>query len=198
MRAKWLPALILAGLTIAYAGQQPKSQSNPATSADGVFLGRSGKPMAGARLILCEARTDVAKIRILAGVPTATVDPQGRFTLKNFEPGRWTLIYLPAGYRAAIPNEIDYSALDAVDKNPLPLLVRVELGKDKPYEARRWTSQFTLLKGHTFWSLGANMKIWNATVRRGPQGPFMELRRGRLWLENFEDKCQVKFDAWSY
>jgi hypothetical protein len=42
------------------------------------------------------------------------------------------------------------------------------------------------------------MKIWNATVRRGPQGPFLELRRGRLWLQNFEDKSEIKFDAWSF
>ena len=154
--------------------------------------------MAGARLILCEAREDLAKLRVLANVPTTTTDQQGHFTVRGFEPGRWTIIYLPTGVQAAIPNEIDFSALEAVDRSPLPLLVRVELGKDKPYEARPWSSQFTLLKGHTFWSLGAKMMIWNATVRRGSQGPFLELRRGAIWLANFEDKCQIKFDAWSF
>ncbi|MBS1855927.1 MAG: carboxypeptidase regulatory-like domain-containing protein [Acidobacteria bacterium] len=198
MRAKWLHPLILVTVALCFAGQQPKPPSNPATSASGVFLGRSGKPMAGARLILCEAREDLARIRILANVPTATTDQQGQFTIRGFEPGRWTIIYLPAGFRAAIPNEIDFSALEAVDRCPFPLLVRVELGKDTPYEARPWSSQFTLLKGHTFWSLGAQMKVWNATVRRGPQGPFLELRRGRVWLTDFEDKRQVRFESWSY
>jgi hypothetical protein len=154
--------------------------------------------MAGARLILCEAREDIPRIRVLADVPTATTDQQGQFTIRGFEPGKRTLIYLPAGYNAAIPNEIDLSVLEAVDRSILPLMVRVELGKDTPYEARPWTSQFTLLKGHTFWSMGAQMKIWNATVRRGPRGPFLELRRGDIWRANFEDKGQVKFDAWSY
>lgn len=198
MGVRWLDTLLLATVTVCFAGQPPKPQTKPATSAGGVFLGKSGKPMAGARLILCEAREDLARIRILANVPTAATDPQGKFTISGFEPGRLTLIYLPAGFRAAIPNEIDIAPLEAVDRCPFPLLVRVELGKDTPYDARPWSSQFTLLKGHTFWSLGAQMKVWNATVRRGSQGPFLELRRGRIWLADFEDKSQVKFEAWSY
>jgi len=193
MRAKWLFPLMLASVVVCFPGGQPK----PATTANGVFLGKSGKPMAGARLILCQALEDQGKIRLL-DVPTVTADQAGKFTLRGFNPGRWTLVYLPAGFNAAVPNEIDISALEAVDKSLLPLLVRVELGTDKPYPARPWSKQFTLLPGHTFWSMGQNMKVWNATVRRGAQGPFLELRRGAIWLQNFEDKCQVKFEAWGF
>ncbi len=198
MKAKCLPILVLATATVCFPGQGPQSQKKPDTAASGVFLGKSGKAMAGARLILCEAIVDQGKIRLLPNVPTATADQQGRFTFRGFAPGRRTIIYLPAGVNAAIPNEIDISALEAVDKSTLPLLVRVELGTDKPYEARPWTRQFTLLKGHTFWSMGAQMKIWNATVRCGARGPYLELRRGIVWLEDFADKSQIKVEAWSF
>ena len=197
MRAKWLHTLVLATATVCFAGDQPKPPM-PATTASGVFLGKSGKPMAGARLILCEALEDQGKIRLLPDVPTATTDQAGRFTMKGFKSGRYTIIYLPAGANAAIPNEIDLSPLEAVDKSPVPLLNRVEIGTDKPYDAKPWTKQFTLMKGHTFWSMGQNMKIWNATVRRGPSGPFLELRKGAIWLQNFDDKAQIKLEAWSY
>ena len=198
MKAKWLHKLVLVTATVCFASDQPKSPPKLATTASGVFLGKSGKPMAGARLILCEALEDQGKIRLLPNVPTATADQAGRFTLKGFKPGRYTVIYLPTGVNAAIPNEIDLSPLEAVDKNPLPLLNRVELGRDKPNEPKPWSRQFTLMKGHTFWATGQYMKIWNATVRRGPQGPFLELRRGVIWLQDFEDKGQIKLEAWSY
>jgi hypothetical protein len=198
MRATWLCTLVFAAAVVSFPAEQPKSQTKPGTTAGGVFLGRSGKPMAGARLILCEGLEDQGKIRLLPNVPTVTTDKTGRFALRGFAPGRWTIIYLPAGVDVAMPNEIDVSALEAVDKSILPLLVKVELGKDKPYEPRPWSKQFTLLKGHTLWSMGAQMKIWNATARRGQQGPYLELRRGRIWLQNFDDKCEVKFDAWSF
>lgn len=194
MLARRLSILVLTSATVCFSGDQPKLP----TTATGVFLGRSGRPMAGARLILCEAREDQAKIRLVPNVPTVTTDASGRFTLRSFSPGRYTLIYLPAGANAAVPNEIDVSPLEAVDKSILPLMVRVELGTDTPYQPRPWTRQFTLLKGHTFWSMGQQMKIWNATVRRGTQGPFLELRRGAIWLSNVADKAQIKMDAWSY
>jgi hypothetical protein len=198
MRAKWLHAVVLVAVGLGFAVEQPKSQPKLATTASGVFLGKSGKPMAGARLILCEAVVDQAKIRLLPNVPTATADKLGRFAFRGFDPGRWTIIYLPAGTEVALPKEIDISPLDAVAKSILPLLVREELGKDKPYEPRPWSKQFTLLKGHTFWSMGAQMKVWNATVRRGTQGPFLEFRRGTIWLQDIADKSEIKFDAWSF
>jgi hypothetical protein len=198
MRAQWLRTLVLVTATASFAGDQPKPPSKPATTASGVFLGKSGKHMAGARLILCEVLEDKGKVKPLPNVPATTADKTGAFTLRGFDPGRYTIIYLPAGSVAAIPNEIDLTAIEATDKSPMPLMGRIELGTDKPYEPRMWGKQFTLLKGHTFWSTGQYMKIWNATVRRGPQGPFLELRRGRVWLQDFADKSQVKLEAWSY
>jgi hypothetical protein len=197
MRAKWLHALVLATLTVCLPGLQLKSQTK-STTASGTFLGRSGKPMAGARLILADAPYDGGKVKILPDVPTVTTDQAGKFTFRGFSPGSWTVIYLPAGVEAAISNEIDISALEAMDTNPLPLLVKVELGTSKPAEPRTWTKQFTLLKGHTFWSLGKQMRIWNATARRNPQGPFFEIRRGRILTQPFDDKAQIKLDAWSF
>ncbi|MGA2268595.1 MAG: carboxypeptidase-like regulatory domain-containing protein [Bryobacteraceae bacterium] len=197
MRLKWLHTLVLLAVAGCLAGQQPKSQPKPATTANGVFLGKSGNPMAGARLILCQAIEDQGKIKLLSNVPTATADSQGRFTFRGFTPGRWTIIYLPAGVDVAISNEIDISALEAVDKSITPLLVRAELGTGKPYDPRPW-GPFTLMKGHTFWSMGAQMKVWNASVRRGQRGPFLELRRGAVWLQNFDDKSEIKFEAWSF
>jgi hypothetical protein len=198
MRAKWLHILVLATATVCIAGDQPKPPSNPATVASGVFLGKGGKAMAGARLTLCEVFEDRGMVRPVPNVPAATTDKTGQFTLRGFNPGRYTIIYLPAGSAAAIPNEIDLSALEASDKSTMPLMGRVELGTDKPNEPRMWGKQFTLLKGHTFWSTGERMKIWNATARRGYQGPYLELRRGRLWLQDFADKSQIKLEAWGY
>ena len=88
MRPKWLYTLVLLAASGCLLGQQPKSQPKPGTAASGVFLGKSGKPMAGARLILCHALEDQAKIRLLPNVPTATADAQGRFSFRGFDPGR--------------------------------------------------------------------------------------------------------------
>jgi len=201
MRPKWWHALILLAIAGSLPGQQPKSQPKPSTSAGGVFLGKSGKPMAGARLILCEVLEDRdsfrGKARLLANVPIATADKTGRFDFRGFAPGRYTILYLPVGVSAAVPNEIVVSPLEAIDKSIAPLLRNYELGTNKPYEARPW-GPFTLLKGHTFWSTGPQMKIWNATARRGQQGPFLEIRRGILWLGQMADKTEIKFDAWSF
>ena len=198
MGAKWLHTLVLATATVCLLGKDPIAQPKPATTASGVFLGKSGTPMAGARVILCEALEDRGLIKLLPNVPTATTDAAGRFTLRSFDPGRYTMIYLPAGVNAAIPNEIDLSALEAADKSPLPLMNRVELLADKPNESRPWSRQCTLMPGHSFWAMGQYRKVWNATVRRGPQGPFLELRRGAIWLQNVNDKSEVKLEGWSY
>jgi hypothetical protein len=197
MRAKSLNTLVLVAVGVFFAVHQPELHSKLGTTASGVFLGKSGKPMAGARLILCEAIEDRGKIRLLPNVPTAIADKLGRFVFRGFETGRWTIVYLPAGIEAALPKEIDTSPLEAVDRSILPLMVKVELGTEKPYEPRPWGT-FTLLKGHTFWSMGAQMKIWNATARRGQQGPFLEVRRGAIWLQNFDDHSEIKFEAWSF
>jgi len=198
MRPKWLHTLVLLAVVGCLLGQQPKSQSKPVTTASGMFLGKSGKPMAGGRLILCELLEEQGKIRLLPNVPTATADNTGRFGFHGFASGgMYTIIYLPAGIDVAIPNEVNISALDAVDKSLAPLLIRTELGADQAYKPRPW-GPFTLLQGHTFWSMGAQMKIWNATVRRGQQGPFLEVRHGVIWRKDLQDKCEIKFDAWSF
>ncbi len=201
MAPKWWHTLILLALAGYLPGQQPKSQSSPGTTASGVFLGRSGKPMAGARLILCDIVEDAdsfrGKARLLSNVPIATADKTGRFEFRGFAPGRYTIVYLPAGINAAIPNEITISPLEAVDKSITPLLRKFELGTSTQYPPRQWGS-FTLLKGHTLYSMGAQMKVWNATARYGQQGPFLEVRRNIVWLQQLADKSEIKYDAWSY
>ncbi len=153
--------------------------------------------MAGARLILCAVVDDQDKIKLLPDVPTATADQTGRFAFQGFTPGAYTIIYLPAKANVAVANEIDLAALRAVDKSIAPLLIKMELGADQAFKPRPW-GQFTLMQGHTFWSTGEHMKVWNATLRRGQQGPYLEVRRGRIWRNDFADKAQIKFDAWSY
>lgn len=199
MRPKWGHALILLAIAGCLPGQQPKSQPKPTTTAGGVFLGKSGKPMAGARLILCSVVEDHGSFRgkviLLPNVPTATADKTGRFEFRGFAPGGHTILYLPAGVDIAAPNEIGVWPLNAFDKSVAPLLRKFEVG---PINTARAWGQFTLLKGHTFWSLGEQMKIHNATVRRGQQGPFLEIRRGLLWMQEIADKTEIKFEAWSF
>jgi len=201
MRSTCLHTLVLMAVAGCLLGQQPKSQlksqPKPGTTAGGLFLGKSGKPMAGARLILSAVDDDQDKIKLLPDVPTATADPTGRFAFQGFAPGAYTIIYMPAKTNAAIANEIDISALRAVDKSIAPLMIKMELGADQAFKARPW-GQFTLLQGHTFWSTGEKMRVWNATMRRGQQGPYLEVRRGRIWRMDFADKAAIKFDAWSY
>ena len=48
MSLTWFRPLLLAALAALPADSQPKSQPKPGASASGVFVGRSGKPMAKA------------------------------------------------------------------------------------------------------------------------------------------------------
>ena len=77
--------------------------------------------------------------------------------------------------------------------------VRVD-GAEAGTERTWWSqwAQFTLMKGHTLYSIGQQMRLWNATARRGPQGPFFEVRRGLVWMQELADKTEIKFTAWSY
>ncbi len=113
-------------------------------------------------------------------------DEQGRFQLKGFTPGSYAIVYQPAGASPVIPIDTYIKPLLAVDKSIAPLLRNMELGKLEPFADRAWGRDLTLLKGHTFWSEGEFMKIWNATVRRGQQGPYMEVRRGALRVDRLE------------
>ncbi len=170
--------------------------------ADGVFLGRSGKPMAKAKVFLGEVTADedfpYAVLRLPERLPSAVTDDQGRFQFKNFPPGRYTIVYQPAGAAGILPVQVNIRALSATDQNIAPGLRGIELGKADPFADRLWTKAFTLLKGHTLMTQGDAMKVWNATVRRNPGGPFLEIRRGVLWIQQLGDKSQIKLDAWSY
>jgi hypothetical protein len=170
--------------------------------ADGVFLGRSGKPMANARLVLGEVVGDqevtYARVKLVGNVSTAVADREGRFQFKGFTPDTYTIVYQPSGVSDVLPIQINIKPFLAADKSITPLLRGVELGKNEPYAARAWGRRFTLLKGHTFYSQGPIMKIWNATVRQGRGGPYMEIRRGVLWTDRFEDGSEIKLEAWSY
>ncbi len=184
------------------AGGQPKPQPKSGAMAGGVFVGRSGKPMVKARLFLGEILGDqevtYAKIKLLGALPAATCDDQGKFQFKGFPPGEYTIVYQPAGATAVVPTEINIKPFLAVTRSIVPEMSGLELGKNEPYPERVWGGVFTLLKGHTFRSEGPNMKIWNATVRRGPQGPHMEIRRGVIWLHRLGDNSQINVEAWSY
>jgi hypothetical protein len=198
-----LPVLLAAMLS-SLAGQQPKSQPKPAAvTAAGVFTGRSGKPMAKARLVLGEVAADgqwrYALIKRVKNVGAAVADEKGRFQFKGVTPGTYTVLYQPTGASMILPVQISIRGLSAEDKSILPLMRDVEIGKSYgPLAERAWGQTFTLLKGHTFWSLGANMKIWNATVRWRQQGPYVEVRKGVIWQERFDEKTEIKLEAWSH
>ncbi len=192
-----LTAVILSTL----AGQQP--QGTVPVTVSGAFMGRSGKPMAKARLILGAVESDAdfqyARVKLVAKVPDAIVNEKGQFQFRGVPPGTYTILNSPTGAALVLPNLISIRALSAEDRSILPMMRGVEVGKSyEPLAERAWGQAFTLLKGHTFWSMGANMKIWNATARWRQQGPYMEVRKGIIWLERFDDKSQIKLDAWSY
>jgi hypothetical protein len=195
-------SVLLAFAVSACAGQPAKSQAKAGATASGVFMGRSGKPMAKATLILGEVTGDqdvsYAKIKVLGRLSSAAADDQGRFQFKGIPPGMYAILYYPGAAPALLPVEINIKAFVAVTKSIAPLLVRFELGKTEPFAERVWGREFTLLKGHTFFSEGEYMKIWNATIRRNPGGPYMEIRRGSIWIEQLSDKSQIKFEAWSF
>jgi hypothetical protein len=215
MRVTRIAVLVAAGVSLC-AAQPPKAQpakpQAPAAKpqppvkadavADGVFVGRSGKPMARAKVFLGEVAGDEdythAVVKLPDRLPSAVTDEQGRFQFKNFPPGRYTIVYQPAGAGGLLPVQISIRALSAVDRSIAPGLKGIEMGKTSPFDDRAWTKTFTLLKGHTMMTEGENMKVWNATVRRNPGGPHLEVRRGVIWLQQIGDKSQIKLDAWSY
>lgn len=181
---------------------KPQPQVTAQAVADGVFVGRSGKPMAKAKVFLGEVSGDedfpYAVLRLPERLPSAVTDDQGRFQFRNFPPGRYTIVYQPAGAAGILPVKISIRALSATDQSIAPGLRGIELGKTDPFPDRLWTKAFTLLKGHTLMTQGDAMKVWNATVRRNPGGPYLEIRRGQIWLQQLGDKSQIKLEAWSY
>ena len=173
------------------------------TTISGVFVGHSGKPMANTCVILAEVAGDrvvvYAKIKLALNPPIAVTDDKGRFQFAGLTPGTYAVLYSPSTASKVLPAEINIKALAAVAKSPFPLLRDTQIGDTgTPYPDRLWGRTFTLLKGHTFFAEGANMKIWNATARWGSQGPFMEVRKGVIVQQQFPDQRPIKLVAWSY
>ena len=190
-------------VTVVCTGQPAKSQPKSGAPASGVFTGRSGKPMANMRLILAEVTGDqeltYAKIKLPVSPPTAVTDDKGQFQLTGVAPGMYAVLFAPASGSKTLPAEISIKALAAVARSPMPLLRDVQIGDTGPPNPDRlWGKTFTLLKGHTFYLEGANMKIWNATARFGPQGPYMEVRKGVIVQQQFPGQGAIKLVAWSY
>lgn len=195
-------AVALALLAAALSAQQPKPQAVRRGTVAGVFTGRSGKPMARARVFLGKVIGGggvlYSRIRLPEYPPPTVTDSGGRFQFRGLAPGRYTIVYQPAGITAPPLADFGVKSLSAFTRSILPLMRGVEIGAGEPLAARPWGTEFTLLKGHTFFGEGANMKIWNATVRKGQQGPYIEMRRGLIWEETMEDGSRLKLEAWSY
>jgi len=192
-------ALLATLLTGRLANPQPKASA----TVSGFFVGRSGKPMANTRMILAEVAGDqdvvYAKIKLAVNPPIAVTDDKGQFQFAGLTPGTYAVLYSPSTASKVLPAEINIKALAAVAKSPFPLLRDTQIGDTgTPYPDRLWGRTFTLLKGHTFFAEGANMKIWNATARWGSQGPFMEVRKGVIVQQQFPDQRPIKLVAWSY
>ncbi len=204
MRLVWLRLLTLLAVALcADAGQPSKPQSQPRATVSGVFVGRSGKPMAKAHLFLGEVLGDqvlvYSRIKLVAQPPYAIADDKGRFVFPGVAPGKYTIVYQPAGVTAPVLAEFGIKSLAATTRSTLPLLRGIEIGSTgEPLPERRWGQEFTLLKGHVFYGEGADMKIWNATIRKGQAGPFLEVRRGFLWHQELDGKSPINLQAWSY
>jgi len=140
-----------------------------------------------------------AKIKLAASPPTAVTDDKGQFQFTGVAPGMYAVLFAPASASKTLPAEISIKALAAVAQSPMPLLRDVQIGDTGPPNPDRlWGKTFTLLQGHTFYAEGANMKIWNATARWGPKGPYMEMRRGVIFQQQFPSPGPIKLVAWSY
>ncbi|MCP5117807.1 MAG: hypothetical protein GY953_43870, partial [bacterium] len=98
-----------------------------AVVATGTFMGRSGKPMAGAKLVLGTISGDTQYpddlITLAENVDTATVDKEGKFQFKDFEPGKFTILYLPRGGGSLFPRELRVKVLGGTMDSIAPLLI---------------------------------------------------------------------------
>lgn len=183
--------------------EAPKPQTPGAVLVTGICVGRSGKPLVKARLVLGEIVSDdvyrYSKVRLVPNVPTAMTNAEGRFEFKGFKANNeYTIVYQPAGTAGLLPNELLIRTLTATTASITPLLRGFELGTDKVFPERPWGTLYTLLPGHTLYSEGPQMRIWNATVRHKQSGAHLEVRRGAPWTQRFEPGGEIRFEAWSF
>jgi hypothetical protein len=170
----------------------------------GTLSGRaSKKPLAKASICLARLTQDDegrdAKLTLTEF--SAATDDQGNFQLKGAPAGTYTLVYRPApSALLKAGTNIPVLRLSNAIRSFLPLLRNREVGLTEPFAERPWTPEFTLMKGHTLFCvpLGSQMTIWNASVRSRRQGPFLEMRRNRIWRQDFQKDMQLKFEAWSF
>ncbi len=175
-----------------------------AANITGQFIGRvSGQPLAKAWVSLgrltqgAEGKDE----KIQLSEFSAVTDDSGRLMLANVPPGEYTFVYRPEpGGPTKGLREINVTKLSSLIRSFMPMMRDVEVGKDGSFAQRPW-AEFTLLKGHTLYCItfgGAYMKIWNATVRSGRLGPYLEMRKGQIWRQNVRGDTSWKLEAWSY
>ena len=209
-----LPVVGMSLLATQQSKSQPKggaaSQAKGGAAVSGVFMGRSGKPMAKTRLFLgvIEKDEETLYATILLGdkPPSALTDDSGKFQFAGIAPGKYAILYQPPPNTQVVPPvQIDIKTLSVkMMPSSMPMLKGLELGKTgEPYPDRPWGArEFRLLKGHTLKNVetggGTFMKVWNATVRRGASGPYLEMRNGAVVQQELADKSQIKVEAWGY
>ena len=134
-------------------------------------------------------------------VSGTVTDDDGRFQIEEVPASTYTLVYQPSPATGARGGrEISVANLAAGQRSTMPDLREREVGTFKPFKQRPWSRQYTLMKGHTLFNTasGKRWKIWNASVRRGRRGPFLEIRKNKIWRQDFQKDSNVTFEAWSF
>lgn len=186
----------------------PPMQSGNVT-VSGTLTGRATqKPLAKATVTLGRLQQDAdgRDVDLLLTEFTAVTDDKGYFQIKGVPAGSYTIVYRPAGGAAVKPavakggGKLSVAKLAAVIRTFMPMMRSKEVGLTSPFENRPWSTEFTLLKGHTLFcdGSGEHMRIWNATVRSGRQGPYLEMRRNKIWKQDIQKDTQLKVEAWSF
>ena len=136
---------------------------------------------------------------------SAVADEKGNFQIKGVPAGIYTLVYRPAppGGKSAPAKgggKISVIKLSAGIRSFMPMVRNQEVGTRDPFPQRPWSPEFTLMKGHTLFCIpmGSLMKIWNASVRSGRQGPYLEMRKSQIWTQNIGKDTQFKIETWSF
>jgi hypothetical protein len=176
MSPTWLSLFMPLAPAFLFDGQEAKPQPKAGVGANGMFVGRSGKPMAKMRLILAEVTGDqeltYAKIRLPTNPPIAITDDKGQFQFTSVTPGTYVVLYAPASSSKVLPAENNIKAFSEGCQVALPVVARHPDRRDRRAVSDGPGAEHSrVLKGHTFPAEGPNMKIWNASARFGPGGP---------------------------